>query len=129
MSARPAVVQSTGRGLAQSRLLACSVTPHAVTFTNSGLIVTLAARLRLPALYPSARWPRAAGFPCSIPRATEADGAGIAQVRNQPVETTAWLRMESEAKRSRGQFSLQFAICREIFRNCRDSRSVVSQIS
>jgi hypothetical protein len=31
-----------------------------VTFTNSGLIVTLAARLRLPALYPSARWPRAA---------------------------------------------------------------------
>ena len=52
MSARPAVVQSTGRGLAQSRLLACSVTPHAVTFTNSGLIVTLAARLRLPALYP-----------------------------------------------------------------------------
>jgi Integrase core domain len=28
--------------------------------------VTLAARLRLPALYPSARWPRAAGFPCSI---------------------------------------------------------------
>src|SRR6516225_10711189 len=38
MSARPAVVQSTGRGLAQSRLLACSVTPHAVTFTNSGLI-------------------------------------------------------------------------------------------
>ena len=66
MSARPAVVQSRGRGLAQSRLLACSVTPHAVTFTNSGLIVTLAARLRLPALYPSARWPRAAGFPCSI---------------------------------------------------------------
>jgi len=30
------------------------------------VIVTLAARLRLPALYPSARWPRAAGFPCSI---------------------------------------------------------------
>jgi hypothetical protein len=31
---------------------------------------------------------------------TEADGAGIAQVRNQLVETTAWLRMQSEAKRS-----------------------------
>jgi hypothetical protein len=32
--------------------------------------------------------------------------------------------MQSEAKRSRGRFSLQFAICREIFRNCRESRSI-----
>ncbi len=36
-------------------------------------------------------------------------------------DRTAWLRMQSEAKRSRGRFSLQFAICREIFRNCRES--------
>jgi len=36
-------------------------------------------------------------------------------------DPTAWLRMQSEAKRSRGRFSLQFAICREIFRNCRES--------
>jgi hypothetical protein len=49
------------------------------------------------------------GFPCSIsafPRATEADGAGIAQVRNQPVETTAWLTMQSAAKQSPYQNSL-----------------------
>jgi putative ABC transport system substrate-binding protein len=38
------------------------VTPHAVTFTNSGLIVTLAARLRLPTLYPSALYPKAGGL-------------------------------------------------------------------
>jgi hypothetical protein len=31
--------------------------------------------------------------------------------------------MQSEAKRSREWFSLQFAICRVIFRNCRESRS------
>jgi len=62
------------------------------------------------------------GFYALFPRATEADGAGIAQVRNQPVETTAWLRMQSAAKRSRRPLSLQFAICREIFRNCRESQ-------
>jgi putative ABC transport system substrate-binding protein len=38
------------------------VVPHAVTLTNSGLIVRLAARLRLPALYPSALYPRAGGL-------------------------------------------------------------------
>src|SRR5688572_23892601 len=31
--------------------------------------------------------------------------------------------MQSEAKRSPGQISLQFAICRVIFRNCRENRS------
>jgi hypothetical protein len=36
---------------------------------------------------------------------------------------TAWLRMQSEAKRSRGRISLQFAICREIFAKCRESQS------
>jgi hypothetical protein len=44
-------------------------------------------------------------------------------------DQTAWLRMQSEAKRSRGRFSLQFAICREIFRNCTESRSIVCEIS
>jgi putative ABC transport system substrate-binding protein len=38
------------------------VVPHAVTLTNSGLIVGLAARLRLPALYPSALYPKAGGL-------------------------------------------------------------------
>jgi putative tryptophan/tyrosine transport system substrate-binding protein len=38
------------------------VVPHAVTLTNSGLIVGLAARLRLPALYPSALYPNAGGL-------------------------------------------------------------------
>jgi putative ABC transport system substrate-binding protein len=38
------------------------VVPHAVTLTNSGLIVALAARLRLPALYPSALFPKAGGL-------------------------------------------------------------------
>jgi hypothetical protein len=42
---------------------------------------------------------------------------------------TAWLRMQSEAKRSRGRISLQFAICREILRNCRESRSYCCQVS
>jgi hypothetical protein len=41
---------------------------------------------------------------------------------------TAWLRMQSEAKRSRGRLSLQFAICREIFGNCRESRSISCQL-
>jgi hypothetical protein len=43
-------------------------------------------------------------------------------------DPTAWLRMQSEAKRSRGRISLQFAICREIFRNCRESRSYCCQV-
>jgi putative tryptophan/tyrosine transport system substrate-binding protein len=38
------------------------VLPHAVTLTNSGFIVALAARLRLPALYPSALFPKAGGL-------------------------------------------------------------------
>jgi len=38
------------------------VVPHAVTLTNSDLIVGLAARLRLPALYPSALYPKAGGL-------------------------------------------------------------------
>ena len=33
------------------------------------------------------------------------------------------LRMQPDAKRSRGRISLQFAICREIFRNCRERRA------
>jgi hypothetical protein len=33
--------------------------------------------------------------------------------------------MQSEAKRSRGPFSLQFAICRVIFINCRESQRCV----
>jgi putative ABC transport system substrate-binding protein len=38
------------------------VGPHAVTLSNSNLIVALAARLRLPALYPSALFPKAGGL-------------------------------------------------------------------
>jgi putative ABC transport system substrate-binding protein len=38
------------------------VTPHAVTFTNRDLIVALAARLRLPALYPLAFYTKAGGL-------------------------------------------------------------------
>ena len=38
------------------------VTPHAVTFTNRDLIVALAARLRLPALYPLAFYAKAGGL-------------------------------------------------------------------
>src|SRR5262245_43123877 len=38
------------------------VVPHAVTLTNSGLIVVLAARFGLPALYPSALFPKAGGL-------------------------------------------------------------------
>ena len=38
------------------------VTPHAVTFTNRDLIVALAARLRLPALYPLAFYTKASGL-------------------------------------------------------------------
>ena len=38
------------------------VTPHAVTFTNRDLIVALAARLRLPALYPLAFYVKAGGL-------------------------------------------------------------------
>jgi len=38
------------------------VTPHAVTFVNRDLIVALAARLRLPALYPYAFYARAGGL-------------------------------------------------------------------
>jgi len=41
---------------------------------------------------------------------------------------TAWLRMQSEAKRSRGGISLQFRICREIFRICRESRATAFRI-
>jgi hypothetical protein len=41
---------------------------------------------------------------------------------------TAWLRMQSEAKRSRGRISLQFAICRDIFLNCRESRFISCEI-
>ena len=41
------------------------------------------------------------------------------EVRHLPANTivgdrTGWLRMQSEAKRSRGGISLQFRICREI---------------
>jgi hypothetical protein len=43
-------------------------------------------------------------------------------------DPTAWLRMQSEAKRSPRGSSLQFAICREIFRNCRESRCIGCQI-
>ena len=38
------------------------VIPHAVTFTNRDLIVALAARLRLPALYPLAFYAKAGGL-------------------------------------------------------------------
>ena len=38
------------------------VTPHAVTFTYHDLIVALAARLRLPALYPLAFYAKAGGL-------------------------------------------------------------------
>ena len=38
------------------------VTPHAVTLTNRDFIVALAARLRLPALYPLALYPKAGGL-------------------------------------------------------------------
>jgi putative tryptophan/tyrosine transport system substrate-binding protein len=38
------------------------VTPHAVTLTNRNLIVALAARLRLPALYPLAFYAKAGGL-------------------------------------------------------------------
>jgi putative ABC transport system substrate-binding protein len=38
------------------------VAPHAVTFTNRDLIVALAARLRLPALYPLAFYAKAGGL-------------------------------------------------------------------
>jgi len=38
------------------------VTPHAVTFTNRDLIVALAARLRLPALYPLAFYAKTGGL-------------------------------------------------------------------
>ena len=38
------------------------VTPHAVTLTNRDLIVALAARLRLPALYPLAFYAKAGGL-------------------------------------------------------------------
>jgi len=38
------------------------VVPHAVTLTNSSLIVALAAWLRLPAVYPSALYPQAGGL-------------------------------------------------------------------
>jgi putative ABC transport system substrate-binding protein len=38
------------------------VTPHAVTFTNRDLIIALAARLRLPALYPLAFYAKAGGL-------------------------------------------------------------------
>jgi putative ABC transport system substrate-binding protein len=38
------------------------VTPHAVTFVNRDLIVALAARLRLPALYPYAFYAKAGGL-------------------------------------------------------------------
>jgi putative ABC transport system substrate-binding protein len=38
------------------------VTPHAVTLVNRDLIVTLAARLRLPALYPLAFYAKAGGL-------------------------------------------------------------------
>jgi putative ABC transport system substrate-binding protein len=38
------------------------VLPHAVTLTNSGFIVAMAARLHLPALYPSALFPKAGGL-------------------------------------------------------------------
>jgi ABC-type uncharacterized transport system substrate-binding protein len=37
-------------------------TPHAVTFTNHALIVALAARLRLPALYPFASYAKEGGL-------------------------------------------------------------------
>ena len=40
---------------------------------------------------------------------------------------TAWLTMQSELKRSRRWFSLQFAICRDVFINCSESdRSLVT---
>lgn len=35
----------------------------------------------------------------------------------------------SDAKRSRGRISLQFAICREIFRNCRESDPIAAKFS
>src|SRR5262249_59435205 len=38
------------------------VTPHALTFTNRDLIVALAARLRLPAIYPLAFFAKAGGL-------------------------------------------------------------------
>jgi len=38
------------------------VTPHALTLTNRDLIVALAARLRLPALYPLAFYAKAGGL-------------------------------------------------------------------
>jgi putative tryptophan/tyrosine transport system substrate-binding protein len=38
------------------------VTPHAVTFVNRDLIVTLAARLRLPAIYPLVFYAKAGGL-------------------------------------------------------------------
>ena len=38
------------------------VIPHAVTLTNRDLIVALAARLRLPALYPLAFYAKAGGL-------------------------------------------------------------------
>src|SRR5262249_36820370 len=38
------------------------VAPHAVTFTNRDLIVAIAARLRLPALYPLAFYAKAGGL-------------------------------------------------------------------
>lgn len=40
-----------------------------------------------------------------------------------------WLRVQSDAKRSRGRISLQFAICREIFRNCRESDPIAAKFS
>ena len=47
--------------------------------------------------------------------------AGLARVgRRRSGDQTAWLRMQSEAKRSRRPFSLQFAICREICTKCRE---------
>ena len=79
---------------------------------------------------PRGRWhgrPRAA-CTCVGPRmARRAEPSGRSFSFADPrFEMTAWLTMQSEAKRSRGRFSLQFAICREIFMNCSESdRSLV----
>jgi hypothetical protein len=72
-----------------------------------------------PAVPDEACWRRRAGRPARCPLASSTLAQG---------DLTAWLRMQSEAKRSPRRSSLQFAICREIFRNCRESRCIGCQI-
>src|SRR5262245_35905395 len=83
----------------------------------------------------AAAWPLAARTPKFIaligtPRDLAAPDFKVPAflVRNSTLQRskrpTAWLRMQSEAKRSRGRISLQFAICTDIFRNCRENRFV-----